>query len=146
MFFVTFYIFSLLLSYTDYKSFLVPNAIVSAMSILMLFFGIIEDKIDISSVVLMGFVLLFFILLLLLNPKMVLGGGDIKYMLLSALYLGIYSFALFLIVTGILQSAGLLYRQKIQKRHVLPMVPFMFSSVIIVEILNFLGLSPLSNY
>lgn len=79
-------------------------------------------------------VLLFFIVLMLLNKAMILGGGDIKYMMAVALYLGVSSFALFLIITGILQTLSLLYVQKVRKRRVAPMVPMMFLAVIMVEI------------
>lgn len=56
-------------------------------------------------------------------------------MMIVGLYLGVSSFALFLIVTGILQTFALLYKQKIEKRKIAPMVPMMFLSVIIVELL-----------
>jgi Flp pilus assembly protein protease CpaA len=66
---------------------------------------------------------------------MILGGGDIKYMIIVSFYLGIEAFALFLIITGILQTLMLLYIQNIKKRKIAPMVPVMFMSAIIVEIL-----------
>lgn len=135
MFIISFYIFSLFLSFTDYKKFIVPNNIVIAMSIMMLVFGFIESKIYISSIVLSLIVLIFFIVLMLIKPKMILGGGDIKYMMIIALFLGVQAFALFLIITGLLQTIALLYIQKVRKRRIAPMVPIMFISTIIVEIL-----------
>lgn len=142
MFTISFYIFSSILSYTDFKKFLVPNNILIAMALMLVTFGLFESKIYISSIILSFIVLLFFILLLLLKPNMILGGGDIKYMIIVAFYLGVQSFALFLVVTGILQTLALLYVQNIKKRRVAPMVPMMFLSVIIVESLTTLNLYP----
>lgn len=143
MFTVSFYIFSSLLSYTDYKKFLVPNNILIAMSSMLILFGIFESKILISSIILSLLVLLFFIFLLLLKPTMILGGGDIKYMVIVAFYLGVKPFALFLIISGILQTITLLYVQNIKKRRIAPMVPIMFLSVIIVDSLVSLKIYPL---
>lgn len=135
MFTISFYIFSIFLSYTDFKRFVVPNNIVIAMTIMMLIFGYLESKIYISSILLSLGVLLFFILIILLKRDMILGGGDIKYMMIIALYLDIQSFALFLVFTGTLQTLSLLYIQKIRKHKIAPMVPLMFLSVVIVDIL-----------
>ena len=132
---VVFYIFSLFLSYTDFKKFLVPNDLIITMSLMLLVFGFFESKIYISSIILAFVILLFFIIVMLLNRQLIIGGGDIKYMMLVGLYLGVSSFALFLIITGILQTFALLYMQKIEKRKVAPMVPLMFISVFIVELL-----------
>lgn len=105
------------------------------MSLMLLVFGFFESKIYISSIILAFVILLFFIIVMLLNRQLIIGGGDIKYMMLVGLYLGVSSFALFLIITGILQTFALLYMQKIEKRKVAPMVPLMFISVFIVELL-----------
>lgn len=135
MFIISFYIFSFVLSYTDYKKFLVPNNLLLSMSLMLIVFGFFESKIYISSIILSFLVLVFFIILLLLKPNMILGGGDIKYVIVVAFYLGIEAFALFLVITGILQTLTLLYIQNIKKRRIAPMVPIMFLSVMIVEIL-----------
>lgn len=105
------------------------------MSLMLLIFGLIESKIYISSVILSLVILLFFVAIMLINRQLIIGGGDIKYMMIVGLYLGVSSFALFLIVTGILQTLALLYKQKIENRKIAPMVPIMFLSVIITEIL-----------
>lgn len=142
MFTIIFYIFSAFLSYTDFKKFLVPNNILITMSIMMLIFGLLESKIYISSIGLSLSVLLFFIAVMLINPRMILGGGDIKYMMVVALFLGIKPFALFLVITGLLQTFALLYMQKIRKRKIAPMVPMMFLAVIIVQLLMYSGFYP----
>lgn len=142
MFSIIFYIFSAVLSYTDFKKFLVPNNIVLTMASMMLIFGFLESKIYISSILLCLGVLIFFVLLLLLNRNIILGGGDIKYMILVALFLNLQSFALFLLISGVLQTLALLYVQKVRKRKIAPMVPMMFLSVIIVQILVYLGYYP----
>lgn len=140
MFAIIFYIFSTVLSYTDYKKYLVPNNILLTMAIMLLIFGFFESKIYISSIVLSLVVLLFFIALMLINRQMILGGGDIKYMMLVALFLGLKPFAVFLIITGLLQTIVLLFMQKVKKRRVAAMVPVMFISVIIVNILSYLNI------
>jgi leader peptidase (prepilin peptidase) / N-methyltransferase len=136
MFGISFYIFSLFLSYTDFKKFLVPNDLIISMSVMLIIFGLIESKIYVSSIILVSLVLLFFIVIMLINKQMILGGGDIKYMMIVALYMGVKPFAIFLIVTGILQTITLLYTQKIKKRKIAPMIPPIFLSVVIVDILS----------
>jgi leader peptidase (prepilin peptidase) / N-methyltransferase len=135
IFTISFYIFSLFLSFTDFKKFLVPNDLIITMSLMLLVFGFLESKIYISSIVLSLLILSFFIVIMLINRQLIIGGGDIKYMMIVGLYLGLSSFALFLIVTGILQTITLLYIQNVNKRKIAPMVPVMFLSVIITEIL-----------
>lgn len=105
------------------------------MSLMLLVFGFFESKIYISSIILSLLILSFFIVIMLINRQFIIGGGDIKYMMIVGLYLGLSSFALFLIVTGILQTITLLYIQNVNKRKIAPMVPVMFLSVIITEIL-----------
>jgi Flp pilus assembly protein protease CpaA len=112
------------------------------MAAMLLIFGLIESKIYISSIILSLFVLLFFIVIMLINRQIILGGGDIKYMMIVALYLGIQPFALFLIITGLLQTFALVYVQKVKKRRIAPMVPMMFLSTIIVEILVYINIYP----
>lgn len=143
---IVFYIFSLFLSYSDCKSFTIPNVLIFTMFLMMTVFGVFESKIVFSSVVLSLLVLIFFILLLLIKPTMILGGGDIKYMMIVALYLGIFKFAFFLILTGILQTIFLVYKKRIRKRKIAPMVPIMFLSVILVEILKLFNIHPLLNF
>ncbi|MEA3228646.1 MAG: prepilin peptidase [Campylobacterota bacterium] len=143
MFFTLFYLFSIFLSYTDCTKFRVPNITLIRMTIMLLLIGLIEEKIDISSFILPTMILLFFILLLLLKPTMILGGGDIKYMMVVALFLPYIMFPLFLIITGTLQSLALLYTQNIKKRKIVAMVPIMFSSVILTQLITELGYYPL---
>ena len=113
------------------------------MSIMLLTFGFLDSKIYISSIVLSLVVLIFFCAIMLINRNIILGGGDIKYMMLVALYLPLKSFALFLLLTGILQSLALLYMQGIRKKKIAPMVPMMFLAVVIVELLVLADLYPL---
>ncbi len=143
MFSISFYIFSLFLSYTDFKKFLVPNNLVLTMTLMLLIFGFLDSKIYISSIVLSLGVLIFFSVLMLINRNMILGGGDIKYMMLIALFLPLKSFALFLLITGVLQTLILLYMQRIRKRKIAPMVPMMFLAVILVELLVLADLYPI---
>ena len=79
---------------------------------------------------------------MLLKPNMILGGGDIKYMMLVAVYLNPLLFPLFLLTTGVVQTVFLIYKQYYKKRRVAPMVPAMFISVGIVELLFIFGIYP----
>lgn len=142
MFSIIFYIFSILLSFLDYKKFIVPNNVLLTMFIMLTTFGLFESKIYISSIVLPLLVLAFFIIVLLLDRGMILGGGDIKYMMIVAYYLDVKAFALFLVITGLLQTITLLFRQKVLKRRIAAMVPVMFLSVVIVELLVLSGIYP----
>lgn len=135
MFVISFYIFSLFLSYTDFKKFIVPNDLILTLTLMLIVFGLLESKIYISSIILVLCILALFIGILLINRTQILGGGDIKYMMLVGLFLGLEKFFLFLIISGVLQSLALLYKQQIKKRRVAPMVPMMFLAVILVEIL-----------
>ncbi|MEA3553638.1 MAG: prepilin peptidase [Campylobacterota bacterium] len=142
MFGFTFYLFSFLLSYFDRKRFIVPNVILSTCFLLLMFFGYFEQQLNIYSFVVSILVLLFFIILMLLKPTMILGGGDIKYMMLVAIYLNPILFPMFLLVTGLVQTIFLVYKQYYKRRRVAPMVPAMFIAVIIVELLFSLGVYP----
>jgi leader peptidase (prepilin peptidase) / N-methyltransferase len=143
MFFLIFYTFSLLLSYKDITRFRVPNVILGIMFVSLLVFGIIEERISFVSFVVPTLILIFFIVLLLLNPKMILGGGDIKYMMIVAFYLHWSLFPIFLIISGVLQTLILLYIQKVKKRRVAPMVPMMFLAVILTQFIDFLNINPI---
>ena len=146
MFITLFYIFSLLLSYTDCTKFKVSNIFLLRMSIMLLFIGLIEEKIYISSFIVPTIILSFFVLLIILKPTMILGGGDIKYMMIIAFFLPYILFPLFLIVTGILQSLALLYTQQIKRRRIVAMVPIMFFSVVLTQIIALFGYYPLYKY
>ncbi|WP_164968648.1 prepilin peptidase [Arcobacter sp. F155] len=142
MFTIVFYIFSSFLAFLDYKKFLIPNNILLAMSVMLITFGLLESKIYISSIILSLLVLLFFVVILLLNRTQILGGGDIKYMMVIALYLGVKPFAVFLVVTGLVQTFALLYKQMLMKRRVAPMAPAMFISVAIVDMMIYFKIYP----
>lgn len=142
MFTIVFYIFSSFLSYLDCKKFLIPNNILLAMILMLLIFGTLESKIYISSIVLSLLVLLFFIIVLLFNRTQILGGGDIKYMMVIALYLGLKPFAVFLVITGLVQTMSLVYKQVFLKRRVAPMAPAMFISVLIVDLMMYFKIYP----
>jgi Flp pilus assembly protein protease CpaA len=105
----------------------------------LFFFGYFEEKLHLYSFAISFFVLLLFVLLMVLKPKMILGGGDIKYMMVVAIYLEPILFPMFLLITGIIQTLFLLYKQLYKKRRVAPMVPAMFLSVGIVELLHYFG-------
>lgn len=69
---------------------------------------------------------------------MVLGGGDIKYIMVIAIFLEPILFPFFLITTGLTQSMFLIYAQYVKKKKVAPMVPAMLLAVIItLQLKNF---------
>ena len=79
---------------------------------------------------------------MLLKPTMILGGGDIKYMMLVAIYLEPILFPMFILITGVVQTLFLVYKQYYKKRRVAPMVPAMFLAVVITEILFIFSIYP----
>lgn len=142
LFTLFFYIFSIFLSFFDCKKRIVPNDLTYVLFIILLTFGYIEDQLNVYSLIISLSVLIFFVIIILIKPTMILGGGDIKYMMLVALYISPILFPLFLLNTGIVQMIFLLYFQKIKKRRTAPMVPAMFIAVIISEIAYSLGVYP----
>ncbi len=131
MFEIIFYVFSALLAYLDYKKFIVPNNILLTLLLMLIVFGIFENRLDINSFLISFALLVFFSALILIKPKMVLGGGDIKYIMIVAIFLEPILFPFFLIITGIVQTIFLIHAQMIQKKRYAAMVPAMLVSVII---------------
>lgn len=72
-----------------------------------------------------------------------IGGGDIKYLLIIAIYLEPLAFALFLVLSGLLQLLFLVFYKKIKKRRFAPMVPAMVLAVAFTEIAYMIGVYPL---
>lgn len=142
LFSLFFYVFSIFLAYFDCKRFLVPNDLTYPLFALLLLFGYIESQINVYSIIILFTVLIFFVIIILINRTMILGGGDIKYMMLVALYLPPLLFPLFLLFTGIIQTLFLIFFQKFKRRRVAPMVPAMFIAVILCEIAFKLGVYP----
>lgn len=134
MFELSFYIFSAFISYTDCTRYRVPNLMLFVLCIFLLVFGFFENKLTLSSFILPCLILVFFVVLLLLNRNIILGGGDIKYIVLIGVYLSPLIFSYFLIITGILQTLLLLYFQKIKKRKVAPMIPAIFISIMACDV------------
>lgn len=135
IFTLSFYIFSILFAYTDCTKYKIPNISVLTLFIFLLLFGFFENKLNLYSFITAFTILFFFIIILLIMPRIILGGGDIKYMVLVAIFLEPLLFPLFLLLTGIVQLIFLLYFQKIKKRRVAPMAPAMFLAVIFTQIL-----------
>lgn len=131
MFEIVFYVFSALLSYLDCRRYIVPNVILLTLLLMLVVFGFIENRLNIYSIAISLSILLFFSGIILINRKMVLGGGDIKYMMIIAIFLDPMLFPFFLVITGILQSAFLVFAQVVQKKQKSAMVPAMFIAVII---------------
>lgn len=138
IFHLSFFIFSLLLVYTDCVKYRIPNVTVIALFVFLLVFGFFENQLSLYSFIISFLILIFFIVMLLIMPKMILGGGDIKYMMLIAIYLDPLLFPLFLLSTGIIQMLFLIFYQKIKRRKVAPMAPAMFFAVITCKLLFFL--------
>lgn len=139
IFSLSFYIFSFLLVYTDCTKYKIPNITILTLTSFLIIFGLIESKLHINSFIILLIILIFFAILLIIMPKMILGGGDIKYILVITIYLEPILFPLFLISTGITQTLFLLYFQRIKKRRVAPMAPAIFLAVICTELIDKLG-------
>jgi len=100
---------------------------------MLIIFGLFENRLDINSFFISGALLIFFSGLILVNKKMILGGGDIKYIMIIAIFLEPILFPFFLIITGIVQSFFVVFEQFIRKKEKTAMVPGMLMSVIISE-------------
>lgn len=135
IFSLSFYLFSIILSYIDCTKYKIPNVTILALTLFLISFGFLENQINLYSFIIPLLILLFSVIILIIMPSMILGGGDIKYMMVIALYLEPLLFPLFLICTGLTQMFFLLFYQKIKKRRTSPMAPAMFLAVIISELL-----------
>ena len=135
LFTLSFYIFSIFLSYADCTKFKIPNVILGTLFLFLLIFGYLENQLNLYSFIVSLSILLFFVIILLVAPKMILGGGDIKYMMVIAVYLPPLYFSLFLLLSGITQMIMLIFIQKFKRRKVAPMAPAMFIAVVITELL-----------
>lgn len=133
-FYFSFYLFSLLLSYTDYKSFIVPNVIIVTMLVMLLFFGIIEERISYLNFFWPVALLIFLGLLYIINPKLYMAGGDVKYLMVTGIYIDFILFPYFLLLCALLQFFVQVYVQKVKKRRYVAMIPVMFLSVIVVDL------------
>jgi len=142
LFSISFYLFSLLLSYLDCTRYRIPNVTIIALTFLLIPFGFLENQINFYSFIIPLLILSFFVIMLFIMPKMILGGGDIKYMMVIGLYLEPLLFPLFLISTGITQMFFLIYYQNLKKRKTSPMAPAMFLAVVISEVLFNLNIYP----
>lgn len=139
LFHLSFYIFSFLLSYTDCTRYKIPNITLSTLLIFLIIFGYLENQLNLYSFIISTLILIFFVIILLVMPKSILGGGDIKYMMVIAIYIEPLLFPLFLLFTGLIQMLFLIFFQKIKKRRVAPMAPAMFISVILTKLFFILG-------
>jgi|GEM_PF-1354766 len=131
MYEIIFYVFSFVLAYLDLKKYIVPNNIILAQICMLLIFGFLESRLNITSFFIAGALLIFFSGLMLVNRKMILGGGDIKYIMVVAIFIEPILFPFFLIITGIVQTLFLVFAQTILKKEKTAMVPAMLLSVII---------------
>ena len=136
---ISFFIFSILLSYLDCTKYKIPNITLFTLFIFLITFGFLENSINLYSFALALVILVFFVIILILMPKAILGGGDIKYIMVIAIYLEPILFPLFLLCTGLCQMLFLIYYQKVKKRRVAPMAPAIFLAVIICQSLNSFG-------
>lgn len=140
IFHLSFFIFSVLISYTDCTRLRIPNITVITLFLFLVIFGFIENQLVLTSFIVSIIILIFFVIILLIMPKVILGGGDIKYMMIIAIYLNPLLFPLFLLLTGIIQMLFLIFYQKYKKRRVAPMAPAMFLAVIVSKIFFMLGI------
>lgn len=137
---LSFFIFSFFLSYSDCVRYRIPNTTLLTLFIFLVIFGYFENQLSIYSFIVSFAILIFFVIILIIMPKIILGGGDIKYMMVIAIYLSPLLFPLFLLLTGILQMIFLIYFQRIKKRRVAPMAPAMLLAVIVSKILFITGI------
>jgi len=140
IFSLSFYIFSLFISFFDCKKRLIPNQLLITLTVLLIIFGYYENNLNLYSFAISLSILIFFVIIIIAIPRMILGGGDIKYFMVVAIYLPPLYFPLFLLFSGIAQFIFLFYFQKIKKRRTAPMGPAIFLAVVVTDIINYLGL------
>jgi len=133
MYEIIFYVFSFLLAYLDFKKYIVPNSILLTLFCMLIIFGLLENRLNINSFFIAFALLVFFSGLMLINRKMILGGGDIKYIMVVAIFLEPILFPFFLIITGVVQSLFLIFIQFICKKEKTAMVPAMLLSVLLSQ-------------
>ncbi|MEA1914807.1 MAG: prepilin peptidase [Campylobacterota bacterium] len=139
LFSLSFYIFSLFLSYTDCTKFKIPNILIITLFIHLIIFGFLENQLNLYSFIISVTILVFFVIIMLIMPTMILGGGDIKYMMVIAIYISPLLFPLFLLLSGVFQMLFLLFMQKFKRRRIAPMAPAMFLAVAAAQMIHFLG-------
>ena len=135
MFEIIFYVFSFILAYLDFKKFIVPNNILLTLVVMLIIFGVFENRLNMNAFLIATALVLFFSSLIIVNKNMVLGGGDMKYMLVVAIFLEPFVFPFFLIITGVMQTIFLTFAQVVQKKQKAAMVPAMLISVILSNFL-----------
>jgi Flp pilus assembly protein protease CpaA len=64
------------------------------------------------------------------------GGGDIKYLMIASIYLGILLLPYFILICGALSTVTLLFLQNKKLQHI-PMIPSLTLSVGITELLTY---------
>ena len=127
-------------SFIDIKTLTVPNKIIKMMFLawfgLMLFRIIMDISVAIPMVIdsVLGFVLgggLFF--LVYLGTKKQLGGGDIKFMAMVGLYLGMFGTIGVLIysIIPMLIVPVLLLTKRVNTKSTVPFIPFLYVGILI---------------
>lgn len=132
---ISFYIFSVVLSCFDIKERKGPNTIMGTLFLFIIVFGLLEEKLTYISVSMFFVMFIIFCLILIVNKHSIIGGADIKYFLIITLYLQPLAFAYLLIISGVIQSFLIVYFKKIKKRRTAPMIPTIFFSVLLIQIL-----------
>jgi len=139
---LAFYIVSAFLVYFDCKRYTVPNELVSVLFMFVVVFGLIDSSLTWYSLILPVLLVVIFWLVSMTGLGYV-GGGDIKYLLVTAIYLEPLVFALFLVLSGVLQLLFLVFYKRIKKRRFAPMIPAMVLAVALSEIAYKIGVYPL---
>lgn len=130
---ISFYLISLALVLTDIKHYRIPNILVLFLLVSVLFFRFIDG--DLSFFDFFPSIFLIFIFWIFDKFRFgLVGGGDIKYMMVASLYLGYLVFPYFLIVFGILATLFILFWQKSKPNKDVPMMPTLALGVLVCEL------------
>lgn len=129
-------IFILYLAYYDFKYYRVPNRITLLLFLLVLSQSYFNNRLE--KAIIAGLFSLLFYTVVYLITKGKIGVGDIKFSIISAIYLGfefwLYSMFYSIILATIVSSVLLLLK-KIDKGSRLPFIPFLTSGIILTHIL-----------
>ncbi|MDH4944300.1 prepilin peptidase [Sulfurimonas sp. C5] len=110
MLLVFFIIIATIISFIDYKKRLIPDKIILPSIIMMLFLKWGDGILTVNDFIAMGIVIVVFVIPILFG--MTFGGGDIRFGVFCALFLGLEQVGVFIALSGVIHLLILAVLQK----------------------------------
>lgn len=107
---IFFIVISLLVSYIDIKSFLIPDKVILPSILLLFFIKWYTSILLFSDLIAIIIVLIIFMVPIILN--MSFGGGDLRFGVFCALFVGLESVGYFVLFAGVIHLLVLFFLQK----------------------------------